>query len=170
MGIPQNERESPRIEPPPPTSTDRTQNYFRRKSTAGTDFTKRLWRALVRGYMLGRETDPWNDTRTLPATDRSRSHTRIRKLLGVKPGDGLVFEGDGTRTQVRPVKSSSPFEKFRGIGNGRAGSWREGCGTGDPGVARPLTKSNVFARTKRRNATALPPTPNPHPQFRRACS
>jgi hypothetical protein len=73
--------------------------------------------------MLGRETDPWNDTRTLPATDRSRSHTRIRKLLGVKPGDGLVFEGDGTRTQVRPVRrSSSPFEKFRGIGNGRAGS------------------------------------------------
>ena len=64
MGIPQNERESPRIEPPPPTSTDRTQNYFRRKSTAVTDFTKRLWRALVRGYMLGRETDPWNARRT----------------------------------------------------------------------------------------------------------
>ena len=40
----------------------------------------------------------------------------------MKPGDGLVFEGDGTRTQVRPVRSSSPFEKFRGIGNGRAGS------------------------------------------------
>ena len=170
MGIPQNERESPRIEPPPPASTDRTQNYFRRKSTAGTDFTKRLWRALVRGICWAGRLTHGTTGADLPATDRSRSHTRIRKLLGVKPGDGLVFEGDGTRTQVRPVRSSSPFEKFRGIGNGRAGSWQEGCGTGDPGVARPLTKSNVFARTKRRNATALPPTPNPHPPFRRACS
>ncbi len=48
----------------------------------------------------------------------------IRKLLGVKPEDGLVFDSDGTRTQVRPVRSSSPFAKYRGIGNGRAGSGR----------------------------------------------
>ena len=49
----------------------------------------------------------------------------IRRLLGVKPGDGLVFESDGRRTQVRPVRTGSPFEKYRGIGNGRAGSGRK---------------------------------------------
>jgi hypothetical protein len=61
--------------------------------------------------MLGRETDPWNDTRTLPATDRSRSHTRIRKLLGVKPGDGLVFEGDGTPDSGPARKKQQPIRK-----------------------------------------------------------
>ena len=49
----------------------------------------------------------------------------IRRLLGVKPGDGLVFESDGTRTEVRPVRTRTPFEKYRGIGNGRAGSGRK---------------------------------------------
>jgi antitoxin PrlF len=49
----------------------------------------------------------------------------IRRLLGVKPGDGLVFESDGTRTEVWPVRTRSPFEKYRGIGNGRAGSGRK---------------------------------------------
>jgi AbrB family looped-hinge helix DNA binding protein len=49
----------------------------------------------------------------------------IRRLLGVKPGDDLVFESDGTRTQVRPVRASSPFEKYRGIGIGKVGSGRK---------------------------------------------
>jgi AbrB family looped-hinge helix DNA binding protein len=49
----------------------------------------------------------------------------IRKLLGVKPGDDLLFESDGTRTEVRPVRSSSPFEKYRGISNGAAASGRK---------------------------------------------
>jgi AbrB family looped-hinge helix DNA binding protein len=49
----------------------------------------------------------------------------IRRLLGVKPGDGLIFESDGTRTEVRPVRTRSPFEKYRGIGNGRAGRGRK---------------------------------------------
>jgi AbrB family looped-hinge helix DNA binding protein len=49
----------------------------------------------------------------------------IRRLLGVKPGDGLVFESDGKRTRVRAVRASSPFEKYRGIGNGRAGAGRK---------------------------------------------
>ena len=49
----------------------------------------------------------------------------IRTLLGVRPGDWLVFENDGTRTEVRPTRKSSPFEKYRGIGNGRAGSGRK---------------------------------------------
>jgi AbrB family looped-hinge helix DNA binding protein len=49
----------------------------------------------------------------------------IRKLLGVKPGDGLLFESDGTRTEVRPVRTVSPFEKYRGIGSGSIGSGRK---------------------------------------------
>jgi antitoxin PrlF len=49
----------------------------------------------------------------------------IRRLLGVKAGDRLIFESDGKRTQVRPVRSSSPFKKYRGIGNGRAASGRK---------------------------------------------
>jgi AbrB family looped-hinge helix DNA binding protein len=49
----------------------------------------------------------------------------IRKLLGVKPGDGLLFESDGTRTEVRPVRTVSPFEKYRGIGSGPIGSGRK---------------------------------------------
>lgn len=49
----------------------------------------------------------------------------IRKLLGVGPGDGLVFESDGVRTHVRPVRNSSLFGKYRGIGNGRVGSGRK---------------------------------------------
>lgn len=49
----------------------------------------------------------------------------IRRLLGVKPGDRLVFESDGRRTHVRPLRSGSPFAKYRGIGNGRAGSGRK---------------------------------------------
>ncbi len=49
----------------------------------------------------------------------------IRRLLGVKAGDHLIFESDGKRTQVRPVRSSSPFKKYRGIGNGSAASGRK---------------------------------------------
>jgi antitoxin PrlF len=48
----------------------------------------------------------------------------IRRLLGVKPGDRLIFESDGQRTHVRPVRSNSPFTKYRGIGNGRVPSGR----------------------------------------------
>jgi AbrB family looped-hinge helix DNA binding protein len=49
----------------------------------------------------------------------------IRKLLGVKSGDRLLFESDGTRTEVKPVRTVSPFEKYRGIGSGRIGSGRK---------------------------------------------
>ena len=41
----------------------------------------------------------------------------IRRLLGVKSGDSLVFEGTGARVRVRPDRSRSPFSRFRGIGN-----------------------------------------------------
>ncbi len=48
----------------------------------------------------------------------------IRRALGLRPGDNLLFETadsgstgkTGTAVRVRPVRSKSPFEKFRGIG------------------------------------------------------
>jgi AbrB family looped-hinge helix DNA binding protein len=41
----------------------------------------------------------------------------IRRLLGVRPGDGLVFESDDSGTRVRPARNRSPFAEYRGIGN-----------------------------------------------------
>jgi AbrB family looped-hinge helix DNA binding protein len=40
----------------------------------------------------------------------------IRRALGVRPGDKLLFEQDGAGVRVRPVRSRSPFERYRGIG------------------------------------------------------
>jgi antitoxin PrlF len=41
----------------------------------------------------------------------------IRRLLGVRSGDSLMFESGQDGVKVRPVRSASPFEKYRGIGN-----------------------------------------------------
>lgn len=41
----------------------------------------------------------------------------IRLALGVGAGDTLVFESDRSGVHVRPVRTKSPFEKYRGIGN-----------------------------------------------------
>jgi len=41
----------------------------------------------------------------------------IRRALGVRPGDSLIFEQEGTVVRVIPAISENPFEKFRGIGN-----------------------------------------------------
>ena len=41
----------------------------------------------------------------------------IRRALGVRPGDKLLFERDGGGVRVRPVRTKSPFEKYRGIGS-----------------------------------------------------
>ncbi len=40
----------------------------------------------------------------------------IRRALGVRPGDRLLFESDRAGIRVRPVRAKSPFEKYRGIG------------------------------------------------------
>lgn len=40
----------------------------------------------------------------------------IRHALGVRPGDKLLFENDGGGVRVRPLRTKSPFEKYRGIG------------------------------------------------------
>lgn len=42
---------------------------------------------------------------------------KIRQALGVKSGDRLVFEKRGNGIRVRPLRTESVFEKYRGIGN-----------------------------------------------------
>jgi AbrB family looped-hinge helix DNA binding protein len=41
----------------------------------------------------------------------------IRRLLGVQSGDSLVFRAGKDGVRVKPLRASSPFEKYRGIGN-----------------------------------------------------
>ena len=41
----------------------------------------------------------------------------IRRAMGVRPGDNLLFEKDGSGVRVWPVRTKSPFEKYRGIGS-----------------------------------------------------
>jgi len=55
----------------------------------------------------------------------------MRKILGVRAGDKLVFENDESGVRVRPVRSQSTFSKYRGIGN-------PGIGPGRKGIARWL--------------------------------
>ena len=50
----------------------------------------------------------------------------VRRAMGVRPGDSLVFEQKGSEFRVRPVRTVSPFEKFRGIGNPGIPSGRKG--------------------------------------------
>jgi len=41
----------------------------------------------------------------------------VRRVLGVRAGDRLLFESDGKGVRVRPVRNQSAFSKYRGIGN-----------------------------------------------------
>lgn len=49
----------------------------------------------------------------------------VRNLLGVKPGDSVVFERRDDSVLVRPLRKKSPFAKYRGIGNPGIVSGRE---------------------------------------------
>ena len=49
----------------------------------------------------------------------------IRRALGVRPGDKLLFEKDGNGVRVRPVRTRSSFEKYRGIGSPGIGRGRK---------------------------------------------
>lgn len=49
----------------------------------------------------------------------------IRRVLGVGPGDTLLFESDRSGVKVRPVRVDSPFAKYRGIGDRGIGSGRK---------------------------------------------
>lgn len=41
----------------------------------------------------------------------------VRRTLGVGPGDRLIFEDEAGSVRVRAASRSSPFAKYRGIGN-----------------------------------------------------
>jgi antitoxin PrlF len=49
----------------------------------------------------------------------------IRRALGVRSGDSLIFENDEEGIRVRPVRMQSRFAKYRGIGNPGIGSGRQ---------------------------------------------
>jgi AbrB family looped-hinge helix DNA binding protein len=49
----------------------------------------------------------------------------VRRVLGVRAGDRLLFESDGKGIRVRPVRSKTAFSKYRGIGNAGIGSGRK---------------------------------------------
>lgn len=49
----------------------------------------------------------------------------VRRILGVRAGDYLLFESDSNGVHVRPVRSQSVFEKYRGIGNPGIGSGKK---------------------------------------------
>lgn len=49
----------------------------------------------------------------------------VRRALGVRAGDRLVFEGDAGRIRVRREPTASAFEKYRGIGTPGIGSGRK---------------------------------------------
>ena len=49
----------------------------------------------------------------------------VRRVLGVGPGDRLLFESDRKGIRVRPMRTTSPFAKFKGIGNTGIGSGRK---------------------------------------------
>ena len=41
----------------------------------------------------------------------------VRRILGVRAGDKLIFESDEAGVRVRPIRNQSAFSKYRGIGN-----------------------------------------------------
>ncbi len=49
----------------------------------------------------------------------------VRRLLGVRAGDRLLFESDGEGVRIKPVRSKSVFDKYRGIGTPGIGSGRK---------------------------------------------
>ncbi|MFY9793777.1 MAG: AbrB/MazE/SpoVT family DNA-binding domain-containing protein [Candidatus Sulfotelmatobacter sp.] len=50
----------------------------------------------------------------------------VRRLLGLRTGDKLLFENDESGIRIRPVRSQSAFSKYRGIGNLGIASGRKG--------------------------------------------
>jgi antitoxin PrlF len=50
----------------------------------------------------------------------------IRRRLGVRAGDRLLFEEDEKGVRVTAVRKESPFAKYAGIGNPGIGKGRKG--------------------------------------------
>jgi AbrB family looped-hinge helix DNA binding protein len=49
----------------------------------------------------------------------------VRRLLGVRAGDRLLFESDGNGVHIRPLRNLGAFEKYRGIGTPGVGPGRK---------------------------------------------
>lgn len=50
--------------------------------------------------------------------------SQVRQALGVTTGDRLAFEQHESGMRVVPIRTESPFERYRGIGNPGMGSGR----------------------------------------------
>ena len=50
----------------------------------------------------------------------------VRRRLGVRAGDRVLFEDDKNGMRIRAVRGESPFAKYRGIGNPGIGKGRKG--------------------------------------------
>ncbi len=48
----------------------------------------------------------------------------VRRILGVRAGDRVLCETDSNGVHIRPVRSQSVFDKYRGIGTPGVGSGR----------------------------------------------
>lgn len=49
----------------------------------------------------------------------------VRRILGVRTGDKLLFESDGKGVRMRPLYKKSAFSKYRGIGTPGIGPGRK---------------------------------------------
>lgn len=49
----------------------------------------------------------------------------VRRRLGVRTGDRVVFEEDEKGMRIAPVREESPFAKYAGIGNPGIGKGRK---------------------------------------------
>ena len=61
----------------------------------------------------------------------------VRRLLGLRAGDHLVFESDSNGVRIRPIRGESVFAKYSGIGN--------------PGIASGKKAINRWLREVRGN-------------------
>jgi len=52
----------------------------------------------------------------------------VRRVLGVRTGDKLLFESDSKGVRIRPIRNRSAFSKYRGIGNPHIPSGRKSIG------------------------------------------
>ncbi len=50
----------------------------------------------------------------------------VRRFLGVRKGDRLLFEKDEKGVRVKAVRTSSPFARYRGIGTPGIPAGRKG--------------------------------------------
>ena len=50
----------------------------------------------------------------------------VRRRLGIRAGDHLLFEEDEKGVRVTAVRKESPFDRYMGIGNPGIGKGRKG--------------------------------------------